>query len=655
MTASESLKPLSTIDLMNNDSRLSDFNFDIKVPEEVNYQNLVHKLENKAKHLEIQIEQNRKRGRSICQECFNAMRATEVLAFDFLFTEYLIGTASSSQVYTFVDSCIRPPFNIISGDPRDIDAAADHIRTVQTQIQSSVSTILRSDPKKVEIAKRATEFLQFLRDKKQSLENELQNYEEETKNPKPQQNPTVIPVVFNDFNRSNKNDADYDFEKWILNELKPGVALVDTQTAEIRALFGTCIHRLHAIQELKDQIAQLKSTSSSTQNLKYIDCDPKTIYESPFFVAIKENCAFLGTALSAIHSHQQIIPECKDSIDRCEAYLKKLDKKCQNTLNQMKNLTDEKKANIEENKKKVESLTKKLKPYADALQFNEVSSLENLLTETDKLVSSLEKYLKDLLENLNNETSGDATENENKKSKIDGIIGVLQEVGEYQAKIKDLCIQSFASIRANIKTQNDLLESIFNYYKAVESVQLYQDEVQQLEEYEKSLKEIVKSMHDDDVKTWCRQLSDAYERLVANIQKQEDIYESFEPLVVIDKSGDEEIISKEQEVENLMEENKKLVEEEALLRVESVDAEEELFSLMQQIEALGGWSDTEIEERLSNCAICPICKEKQRNEILMSCGHPLCSECIAKAKSDHICPMCNAPFHDEDVKPFYLQ
>ena len=289
MAQSENIKPLSTAELINDDSTLADFNFDIKIPEEINYQNLVRKLENKAKHLEKQIEQNRKRGTAICQECFNAMRATEVLAFDFLFTEYLIGTAKSSQVYTFVDSCIRPSFSVISGDPRDIDDAAEHIRSVQSQIQSSLSTILRYDPKKVEIAKHAPEFLQFLQERKQSLENELQNYEEEVKNQKPQQNPTIISVVFNDSNRQNKNETDSEFEKWILNELKPGVVLVDPQIAETRALFGSCIHRMHSIQKLKDQIAQLKSTSSSTQNLKYIDCDPKTIYNSPFFVAVQEN------------------------------------------------------------------------------------------------------------------------------------------------------------------------------------------------------------------------------------------------------------------------------------------------------------------------------------------------------------------------------
>lgn len=645
MNQTENLKPLSAADIISDNFTLPDFNFDIKIPEEINYQNLIRKLENKAKHLEIQIEQNRKRGIAICQECFNAMRATEVLGFDFLFTEYLIGTAERKQVCTFVDSCIRPSFNMISGDPRHIDDAADHIRTVQTQIQKSVDRILGYDPKGVEISKRAPEFLQFLQERKQSLDNDLQSYEEEIKNQKSQQNTTVIPVVFNDTSRSTKNDTDTDFEKWVLNELKPGVVLVDSQIAETRALFGSCIHRIQAIQELKDQIAQLKSTSSSTQNLRYIDCDPETIYNSPFFVAVQENCGFLGTALSAIHSHQQIIPDCKLSIDSCEAHLKELKEKCQATIGQMENITSDKENNIKATKEKIDTLTQKLKPYGEYLQFK-VSDLENLQNETDEFDKSIDGYLKSLL---------DKTENENMRSKIEILLGILNELRETRENIKKLCQDSFSSINANIETQNELLKAIINYSKAVESVSQYEKEVQQLEEYEKCLRKIVEFMHADEVKNWCTELTKVSDHLFESIKKQEEIYKDFEQLIKIGEKGIEEIKAKEKDVENLIEENKKLVEQEALLHVEALDAEEELFSLMQQIEALGGWNNSEMEERLADCATCPICKERQRNEIIISCGHPLCSECIATAKKDHICPICSANFNDDDIKPFFLQ
>lgn len=648
MALSNRTKPISTSELINNDSRLSELNFEIKIPEEINYHNLVHKLENKAKHLEIQIEQNRKRGMAICQECFNAMQATEVLAFDFLFTEYLIGNASRSKVNTFIDSCILPSFNIMSGDPRDIDAAADHIKAVQTQIQMSVNTVLQCDPKKVEVAKRATEFLQFLREKKQSLENELQKTEEETKNQKSQQNPTIISVDFNDSNRSNKNEADPEFEKWVHNELKPGVVLVDPQTAETRALFGSCIHRIHAIQELRDQIAKLKSTSTSTQNLQYIDCDPDTIYNSPFFVAIRVNCEFLHTALSAIHSHQQIIPGCIEAINSCESYLKELEKKCQSTINTMKKLTSDMEENIKANYDEIQELTKNLKPYAEVLEFK-VSSLENKQAETDEFHKNLEDYLNSLLEAAKNGASSDT-------DKINAQIEILHELKGIRSRIKKLCQTSFKSINENVETLNNLFKAIKSYCKAAECVQFKEKEIKKLEEYEKCLKSIIENMHADEVREWCKQLTDVSDYLVNAVKKQEEIYEKFEPLVKIDKSsGNDEIASKEEEVEQLMKKNEKLVEEEALLQADAVDAEEELFSLMQQIEALGGWTDTEVEERLDDCTICPICKERKRNEFLVSCGHPLCSECIAEAKKNHECPLCHVAFNDDDIKPFFLQ
>lgn len=627
-------------DLLDDSPWVPQINYDIPIPDEVNHRNIIQRLENNAKHIEKQIDQNRKRGKEICNECFKAMRATEVLAFDFLYTEYLLGTASLAQVSNFVDTCTRPSFNLISGDPRHIDSIADHIRSVQTQIQTSISKIIKSNPKKGEIPKESADFLQSLKDRK----DELQKSIDESKAPKTQQNSTIINVSFNDAEPS-KTEIDPDFEKWIFNELKPGVAIADKKTAETRSLFGSCMHRIQEIQKLKDSISSLKVTSNSTHNMSYEDCDPNSIYKSPFFRNIETNYAFLATAFREINTHLQIIPQCKSAIDYCEKSLKKLEERCKDTLNQMERTKEQMEGDISKTQSEINSLKDKLRPYYEAFTFNS-DSLIDMQEQTNELDLSIENYLNSRL---------DEAEDENIKREIREQINTLHELRTIRGDLRVQCDSALGVMNENTELQKKLFSIVEKNIRDEESVREYQEELQRLKEYKKCLESLCETLHIDEIKSWCDQLTEASDNLIRVASSTKETYCKFEPLITIGSAGDEEIAQKREEVEQMIDENQHLVEESAQLQIEINDAEDELFGLMQELQSLGGWEDKELETKLSSCAICPICKSNQRNEILLSCGHPLCSDCIVKAKSDHLCPICKHEFHDEDVKPLKLQ
>jgi hypothetical protein len=57
------------------------------------------KLQNRIKHMEFNIDQNRKRGELLSQDCYSLFRSTELLAFDFMFASYLMGQVPARQVY----------------------------------------------------------------------------------------------------------------------------------------------------------------------------------------------------------------------------------------------------------------------------------------------------------------------------------------------------------------------------------------------------------------------------------------------------------------------------------------------------------------------------------------------------------------------------
>ena len=155
----------------------------------------IQKFKNVLLHMEHSIKQNRKKCIMICNECYAIMRHSEVVAMDLLFTEFLIGTATPSQMYNFIDSCTRPTFTLTSGDPREIDMAAEHIKMVHTQIQTSMLAIINSGQKYGNMNfKKANDLVQFLREQGQKFENDLKRLEEASDNSNNNSSALVIDI-----------------------------------------------------------------------------------------------------------------------------------------------------------------------------------------------------------------------------------------------------------------------------------------------------------------------------------------------------------------------------------------------------------------------------------------------------------------------------
>jgi hypothetical protein len=89
----------------------------------------------------------------------HALRVTELLGFDLMFLEVLLGSCSESELVNFVDACVRPGFNLASGDPRETDALGEHIRFLQSQIQSSLATLSKCDPGRLDLSRRPPDLI----------------------------------------------------------------------------------------------------------------------------------------------------------------------------------------------------------------------------------------------------------------------------------------------------------------------------------------------------------------------------------------------------------------------------------------------------------------------------------------------------------------
>jgi rRNA maturation protein Nop10 len=89
------------------------------------------KIQNRIKHMEFNIDQNRKRGEALSRDCYALSQSTELLAFDFIFSSYLMGNCPSQEVYGFLNQCIHPGYDLSSSNPADFAKAAEHIQFLQ--------------------------------------------------------------------------------------------------------------------------------------------------------------------------------------------------------------------------------------------------------------------------------------------------------------------------------------------------------------------------------------------------------------------------------------------------------------------------------------------------------------------------------------------
>jgi hypothetical protein len=58
-----------------------------------------------------------------------------------------------------------------------------------------------------------------------------------------------------------------------------------------------------------------------------MDCEPDTVYRSPFFQAAQTNSRFLELALRTVAGQKKLVPGCTGAVSQCRAHLEMLEKK----------------------------------------------------------------------------------------------------------------------------------------------------------------------------------------------------------------------------------------------------------------------------------------------------------------------------------------
>jgi urease gamma subunit len=221
------------------------------------------------RHMEMALSQIRKHHSAVCQECFQALRITELLWFDLLILDYFLGAARLTHIASYVDACVQTKTNFIT----------DHVRSVHNQIAWSLAGMTHGDPDRFDPLKQTSDIITLLSEQQPEVA-------ASTAYP--------VPVVV--------------LKITIPEEEQPEVRLSPDFTGLLRAhfhanqfqaVFGSLVHRLRVVTRLRKQVAKLRLANTDTHGLQLNDFEAGAVWRSPFLRGARDNCRLVKAVMAA--------------------------------------------------------------------------------------------------------------------------------------------------------------------------------------------------------------------------------------------------------------------------------------------------------------------------------------------------------------------
>jgi hypothetical protein len=587
--------------------------------------------------MDFNIDQTRTRGESLSHDCDSLFRSTELLAFDFIFADSLMGQVPAAQVYTFLEQCIRPRYNLSTGSSADFEQAAQHVKYLQDLIGRCASDLLHADLRRPDIPKRTSEFVVYLKDQKMRLDKKL------SRSRRPDCPPESLDVVEVSEDDAETEDLPSSFSKWLQSELKVG-SDPNEESVELRCLVRSVAHRLAAVAQLHEGIQRMKQEILDPDDLDYTDCLPQDLIESPFFLGVRNSCGFLLAAFNALQAQQELVPKCFDALAKCRQRLGELLESSKAGVSEMQRHIAKMQQVINKRRQEAAELRGELQPFIDSI-FSRTPLPSIPEVEPDDLLSKLREDLEAAVQG-----------NPDRVREIEADIELL----ELRREIAGLCRQRNALITQIAERDRTMLGFVMDHCKGEEDIRMQQTEVELMQRYEDGLKEVLDSLKFTEMGSWCDELGAIGASFAELARTQQCIVDELERICAADDI-EAQTAAKRKEIEELSVVNYRMCAEIGRAKLELDSVLEEQFRAQQNLEMYRQWLpayiDRENEQAVQEYTrriMCPICQANKRDCILSCCGHCMCRVCLERAPAKK-CPICKIQFTEQNLKPFFLQ
>lgn len=605
--------------------------------------NDVDELQKKIKHMEYNIEQNRNRAEQLSTNCNKLLRTTQLLAFDMIFANYLIGGVSPDQIYQFLENCLNPAFNLFFMQPENVQQIQEHINYLHQVINSCTAALQNFEFHGMDIERKTSEFLVYLKDKKYRLKHQLEKQSKtESKNT---QEFTEDPITLEKEEiYCDQNMIEAQFMAWLTNEFHVQSDSLSS-SIEFQCLLSNVSRKLASIAVLHDNIREAKEIIS--HEIDYKDCDPEALRNSPFFKAVKDQCEFLHHAFESLQSQQVTIPLCYSALENCRHHILEITESSKKWLSEIQRNSTRVQQETNRKTEDAEKLQNELTPFIDSLYHPPQFSLKNALEYYEELTNKLKEQR---VKNVNNPEISRQIESE---------IRVLNDIKAIRTSIIRLCMEQ-AEYLASIAAEDQvILGMVMDRRKADEEKSLHDWEMDLISAYDDSMKDVIDPAKLAETEAWVDELGAHGARFAEIAKEQEKIVTQLHKLTHT-KKIEADTKAKRKEIEELTTKNYKLNVEQGKLRseldaalAEEIRARSEADARNEYLPPFVDRNDDQQVARYRAMYICPVCRQNTRDRIIITCGHPVCSKCIESSNGK--CPICSQEYASSSVKPFFLQ
>ena len=594
------------------------------------------KLNEMIKHMEFNIDQNRKKCDEASKDFYSLLKTTEVFAFDLLFASYLLGSTENSEIYNFFERCTNSNLDgrVLSDEHND--EIINHIQFLHEVIEKCANSLSTADIKQPLIPKRISEFIVFLKDQKIRLDHQIQRLDDANKVSETEEHEEEEEC-------EDLSGLPVSFTKWLSSELKIGFN-PDEESIEIRCLIKSITNRLQAISELSKSISNLQKNSLVINPDSCSQCPHDALINSPYLLGIKNSCTYLSNLLETLRTQRKIIKiftkclyDCKNKVDDLKSSVNYSFEEMTQQMNKLKEVSTKR-------KKEIIPIENNLRRYLDA---RSVQTIPQCSPQT--IFQIIEASIKRFMTPLN----------DTQKRYFDAF--PLNEIKKVRSEIAYLENEIMKTYKQILENDKYLFETTVKKFKIDEECCIEKEEMECLKQYEYDLNEVNKLLRTNDMNDWYSKftmITNSFDQ-VANTQK-EIMKELESQSGAYAENLKQQISSKTNEIQILSSKNYQINSEIGRSTLELNSVNEDLFRAKQELDvnndfvpnSVRKYGEDSVKKHI-RMVMCPICKTNRRNVILATCKHPICDECASKA--NHNCPICQKYFRNIDMKPFFIQ
>jgi E3 ubiquitin-protein ligase BRE1 len=425
-------------------------------------------------------------------------------------------------------------------------------------------------------------------------------------------------------------------ERFLFEKLR-----IKRDSSELSDLLRTIAFRLTLIKSLQQNVTALRNLTDFDKPITMNDCAIQDIETSPFFKVQQDQCLFLQRAINYIeHSETSaVFAKLADNLGEFQTTFKA---KTAAALSDFSKHIERLEGNLGTRQRELEDIKNTIALPVAAV----IHSLNDEFSSTPPL--HVPERLRLLIDDCDFE-DGDTTG-----------LSLFIEAKSLYAKVVQRNDAFFKKTKQIAQKDKQIFDLVAENVKFDEEEKRIKRELDQLQVYEKNLREVLSEMRPEADDRVFDALGEAIYRLHIAILTHKQAEEAAIASLIVD-APQEQLNRIEQEILQAKDRIRGLNQQ-------IVDVHKELFALEEQRRVVEGRKRAAFKQNPSlskametqtahylRMVMCPVCHRNPRNVIIRVCGHAICRKCQAgKDSKVRTCPVCHQCYTPADVRPFVL-